>query len=778
MHKALVLQSLKGLADNLHLGLKFFAKKRNGDFYMFTKDYKKVFVCVLTLFVCLFSFQVHAATFIVTKTADTYSASGASDYGCSSSDCSLRQAIYAANNTAGLDVIWLPEGDYSLTLTGSGTDDISFGDLDIEDDVYIFGDRANNTIIEADSGLGDRVFEFASGHVVWLRDLTVTGGSTTSVGGGIYNDGSDVYVERCAVSGNTATSGGGGIYNSDGTFTIYRSAVNENTSIIGGGIYNDSSDVGLLTIVSSTISSNTATSLGGGIYNYSGMVKVSYSTVAFNTTTSDDSGASELGAGAYSESGDFTFKASILSNNTQGDDTNDDCYGEFESDGFNLVMSDAGCTFNKVTNTSSIWDFVNDDPTIDPLADNGGPTDTHAIAYPDRPYNCAEGEDCSDIDLDYIYVDQRGAPRPYSSRCDFGSFEYCEDDFLPSGVDTRYFLKSADTDSNVGSYSGGHSIYMPQFFGTSDTVKMTFDSTSYFDISEGDGSGATGRLHGTAKIYSPSSSSHYDEVWTVEVEFEEYTGSVASGCPKKELSSSVDVQTSDVTDEWRYFTMTAGTLTLSTDDTVYADITEKGCPFQIGYSASGKNMRFGGSAWFDFTHYAADGSTYVSTSLGSHGDFNLDLIKTECPEPEEEEVDECEEDNLVLNGSFEEVDDRIGTINGIALNALTTWDVYESLPDGSGGTSWYVDGTAGIELQYTGLVVDAQDGDYYAELDSHGEDSNVLSVQSIELDGGDYELSFYYRPRTSTEGDNTVEVYFVMPSSSIQPTAQILQSGS
>lgn len=146
-----------------------------------------------------------------------------------------------------------------------------------------------------------------------------------------------------------------------------------------------------------------------------------------------------------------------------------------------------------------------------------------------------------------------------------------------------------------------------------------------------------------------------------------------------------------------------------------------------------------------------------------------DLVDNDCDGETDEgcpEVAECDQDNLVLNGSFEVVDARIGTINGNALDSLgtssRTWDVFESLPNvtGGAGTSWYVDGTAGIEIQYSGTVIDAQDGVHYVELDSHGSSSNVLSVQSLDLDGGDYVLTFYYRPRRTIEDDSIVEVYF------------------
>src|SRR4029453_4363971 len=67
----------------------------------------------------------YAATYTVTKTADT--ADGACD-----ADCSLREAVIAANSTPiTADTISLPAGTYTLTRSGANEDAGSTGDLDI-----------------------------------------------------------------------------------------------------------------------------------------------------------------------------------------------------------------------------------------------------------------------------------------------------------------------------------------------------------------------------------------------------------------------------------------------------------------------------------------------------------------------------------------------------------------------------------------------------------------------------------------------------------------------
>ena len=83
--------------------------------------------------------SARAATFVVTKTADT-------NDGTCDSDCSLREAIVAANANAGVDVITLPAGTYTLTIAGANEDAAATGDLDLTESVTINGAGAAPSI--------------------------------------------------------------------------------------------------------------------------------------------------------------------------------------------------------------------------------------------------------------------------------------------------------------------------------------------------------------------------------------------------------------------------------------------------------------------------------------------------------------------------------------------------------------------------------------------------------------------------------------------------------
>lgn len=67
--------------------------------------------------------------------------------------------------------------------------------------------------------------------------------------------------------------------------------------------------------------------------------------------------------------------------------------------------------------------LVNKDPQLAPLADNGGFTQTQAIAQDGVAAILGRPGSCQDHDGQAIVVDQRGYQRPAGDRCDIGAFE-------------------------------------------------------------------------------------------------------------------------------------------------------------------------------------------------------------------------------------------------------------------------------------------------------------------------------------------------------------------
>ncbi|MCA9119060.1 MAG: DUF4347 domain-containing protein, partial [Planctomycetales bacterium] len=296
---------------------------------------------------------------------------------------SLREAIRATNNTAGHDGILLSDGTYTLTRSGTGEGSANTGDLDVNQDLTIFGTGATSTIIDGNSL--DRVFDVvAAGSDLYMTGLTVTGGALGANGGGIrVQSGTSLVATESIISGNVAAGvSGGGIAN-DGTVFLDQVRVTGNTADEGGGLEN----VGTALITNSLFDANNATSNGGGIQSKDGTSNLTM----FNVTLSGNSASAE-GGGAYLAntaviasttitdntavvgnglriaSGTINISNTILAGNGAADVS-----GTVTSGGYNIIGNTSG---------SSGWngnDQQNVDPLLSALGDFGGPTFTHAL---------------------------------------------------------------------------------------------------------------------------------------------------------------------------------------------------------------------------------------------------------------------------------------------------------------------------------------------------------------------------------------------------------------
>ena len=198
----------------------------------------------------------------------------------SDGDCSLREAILAANNNSvvdacvagtGDDTITLPAGTYTLTIAGRGENSNITGDLDILGNLTLAGADAATTLI--DGGQLDRVIEVRSSASLTISNVTITNGALVGDnGGGLgHNSIGVTTLESSIVKNSSTTSFGGGISNdsSVGTVNINNSTVtNNNSNSFGGGVNNNSG--GTINVTNSTVSNNTADGFGGGINNNSG----------------------------------------------------------------------------------------------------------------------------------------------------------------------------------------------------------------------------------------------------------------------------------------------------------------------------------------------------------------------------------------------------------------------------------------------------------------------------------------------------------------------------
>ena len=170
----------------------------------------------------------------------------------------------------------------------------------------IVGPDAGLTI----SGGGtSRVILVDSGVTADLNGLTLTGGFATN-GAGLYNAGGTTTLFNVTISGNSASDSGGGLFTTaGGTTTLTEAVVSGNTATNNGG--------GLATMTGSTtvlndstnVSYNTAGVNGGGMYNDGG-------TLALDTCTVSGNSAGDIGGGLFTTgSGTTTLTNCLVSGN-------------------------------------------------------------------------------------------------------------------------------------------------------------------------------------------------------------------------------------------------------------------------------------------------------------------------------------------------------------------------------------------------------------------------------------------------------------------------------
>src|SRR5262249_23623062 len=129
-----------------------------------------------------------------------------------------------------------------------------------------------NKGVTVDAGKNSRVFQVNPNVTASISGLTITEGSTTGSGGGLYNDGGNVTLTGCPVTRNCTTGGstsrGGGVYGLNGTTTLTDCTVSGNTATgSGGGVFGYG---GTTTLTHCTVSGNSTSRSGGGLFAYQG----------------------------------------------------------------------------------------------------------------------------------------------------------------------------------------------------------------------------------------------------------------------------------------------------------------------------------------------------------------------------------------------------------------------------------------------------------------------------------------------------------------------------
>lgn len=264
------------------------------------------------------------ATFEVNTTADPATPTTT---GCDQTECTLREAVAAANdeaNNPGEDKITFSPSLAGQTITLSNAQGNFNGAyaLAVSSRIVIEGPEGGITLTRDGNVSILRHFYVVDTrptgnvHSLTMSNVTLSNGSTTFIGGAILNDyGGTVALTNVALTNNKApsTGQGGAIYNFHGRVTIEDSTMSGNSARYGGVLSQDS---GTVTIEDSTMNgnwtSNQFTTFGGAIYSWAGTATVRNSTVSGSTVV--------YGAGMYNDGGGtLNVENSTISGNSAGD---------------------------------------------------------------------------------------------------------------------------------------------------------------------------------------------------------------------------------------------------------------------------------------------------------------------------------------------------------------------------------------------------------------------------------------------------------------------------
>jgi CSLREA domain-containing protein len=354
-----------------------------------------------------------AATFTVTKTADT------ADGSCNA-DCSLREAVIAANAAAGPDQIVLPPGRYVLSIPGTDENASADGDLDISGDTTVAGAGAPTTIIDGNGTVtNSRVLHILSGTTVTITGVTITGGNELgnmypNSGGGIFiDDATQFNLFDSVVTGNRTEYWSGGL-DIEGPSLIQNVTVSNNVAgEAAGGAEVETTGV---TFTNVTFSGNTANEHGGAVALHDPGTIFNNVTMIGNLADADNSGG-EDGGGLYVDD-DATIRNSIIAGNSVGGTgTDPDCFdsGNLTSQGHNLVQVPGSCSFTATGDKTGL------SPNAGPLADNGGPVPTRALLPGSPAIDAGDPGAPGSGGTACAATDARGASR--TGTCDIGAYE-------------------------------------------------------------------------------------------------------------------------------------------------------------------------------------------------------------------------------------------------------------------------------------------------------------------------------------------------------------------
>ena len=344
----------------------------------------------------------------------------------------LVNKIHQANQIPGSDTLELAQGcTYELTWIEDMTNGNN-GLPRILSEIIINGNGA--TIQRAENADHFRIFQVGSKADLTLNDLTIQNGYADGSGDTFYEDNGGAILnfglltlDTVQITNNYAGYVGG-IYNTYGTAYIRNSTISHNNAdMLTNGILSGGDSY--MEISHSTISENGLETYGDAIWN-NGTLRVENSTISDNAGIGIENDEDASGPGVVildyvtfsgndaainSVSGSITFRNTLFGPQ-QGIACSFGTFLNVAAYGVNMD-TDGSCNITTVSPNSL---------KLGPLADNGGPTQTHALGQLSVAIDAATGA-CP-------VNDQRGVHRPQGAVCDVGAFEF-EGPFIQKAPD-------------------------------------------------------------------------------------------------------------------------------------------------------------------------------------------------------------------------------------------------------------------------------------------------------------------------------------------------------
>ena len=229
--------------------------------------------------------------------------------------------------------------DGALIAKGTSASKITFTKNSSNWGYILFSDSSTDGADDADGN-------YTSGSVLEYCVVEYAGGVSVSDNGAVRINNASPFINYCTIKNNSAS----GIYawNLSGTLKIKNNTISNNTaSSYGGGIYTYG---GTVIISGNTISNNTASSYGGGIYSSSGTI--SGNTISNNT-------ASSSGGGIYTSGNITVTKNSLTRNSAKNASAVYFTNGSSKDFTYNTIMG------NKATDASNTYTvYISSNPTF------------------------------------------------------------------------------------------------------------------------------------------------------------------------------------------------------------------------------------------------------------------------------------------------------------------------------------------------------------------------------------------------------------------------------